>query len=243
MYLTWLIARGLHDPEFFAALPDGKRYLSQIVSRKRTAMALRQTLDGTLPSEILSTEAQAFSDWYYGDQYAKYLDDWVAEFGEDANRYAVPDSWGTFDRIAPHIDAQFDLWIHQASQWDRASDSEPPSDSVAPSLPLVDNPVDAAAQAIAAAGGNAVPGPIDRLRTELTTGLSTHQLAQLAVHVQSGSVTQRRVAATKLAVAPMTDEIVAILRRAALSSDPVVAAIASNALGRQGYDGSAEGGP
>jgi hypothetical protein len=240
MYLTWVIARRLHDPEFFAALPDGEHYLLQIASRKRTAMALRQTLDGTLPSEILSPEGQAFSDWYYADQHAEFLDDWVAEFGDDANMYAVPDSWETFDRIAPRIDARFDLWIHNPSELDRAADSEPRSDSVHLYLPLVDNPADAAAQAITAAGGRVVPGPIDRLRTELAAGLPTTQLAQLAAQVQSGSVKQRRLAATKLAAAPMTDEIVAILRHAARSSDPVVAAIASDALGVQRSNGIAD---
>jgi hypothetical protein len=230
MYLTWLVARGLHDPAFFAALPDGDRYVTDIIRRKRTAMSMRRVLDGSLPSEILSDQARAFTDGYYAERHATYLDDWVAEFGAAGDRYEIPDSWETFDRIAHRIDARFQSWTRKANQRRQETDVESPSGSAAPSPPPDASPLEAAARAITAAGGRVVPSPVDRLRSRHVAGPSTDRLAELAAQLMSGSTKARRASIAELASAPLSDETAAVLREAARSSDPVVTAIAIDVL-------------
>jgi hypothetical protein len=240
MYITWVVARRLHNPAFFAALPDGDRYVSSIVRRKRTAMSMRQLLDGNLPSHVLSEEGRAFTDWYYSEDHdARYLDDWVAEFGEAANTYAVPESWESFDRIAPRIDAQLRLWrqqpaeLRRADSQERGNGAEWPAVPVSSMSPVDDDPVRAAERAIKAAGGEVVPGPVERLREGSARGLAADDVAGLAAQLRSGSDRQRRLAVARLAAAPQTEQVAAVLRTAARSPDPVVAAIAARALGER----------
>lgn len=110
MYLTWLILRDLVDESFFGRTWLGRDRLAPVKARKRTACFLQGWVDHTLADNMLTDEGAAFSDDYYGAT-PGYLDDWTAQFGESADDYSVPDSWETYDRIAPVLEDRYRSWL------------------------------------------------------------------------------------------------------------------------------------
>lgn len=112
MYLTWIILHDLYSPEFFELLRQttGRDRLSDVRSRRRTAIVLRNDVDGVLANDMMSAEGEAFSDFYYPDEDSPYLEDWSQAFGQAADVYAVPDGWDTYALIETRIDARYAWW-------------------------------------------------------------------------------------------------------------------------------------
>ena len=62
---------------------------------------------------MLTDEGAAFSDRYYSGS-PGYLGDWEATFGAAANDYSVPDTWETYERIAPLLDSRYEAWVGES---------------------------------------------------------------------------------------------------------------------------------
>lgn len=107
MFYSWLI---MHDLD--RRLPKRERDL--VRSRTHTGSILRDATDGVVAAHFVKPAAVEFVQAYYGGARAAYLDDWSFEFGEAADRYEVPDTWETFDRIASHIDRRYREWSARA---------------------------------------------------------------------------------------------------------------------------------
>ena len=126
MYVAWVVTRGHYDTRLFAELPNGSAHLVAIARTVRVPAALRRQLDWSLPRALMDPVGRAFTDWYYGEEHAIYLDDWVDAFGDDANAYRVPATRETFDRISKRIDRRFLDWEATSPELSRSSPSEPP---------------------------------------------------------------------------------------------------------------------
>ena len=109
VFLTWLIDHDMLDPDWVEA-SGVKRAVAAIRDRQETACALRDMTDGRLTSEMLNVEGQGFTGAYYAPEYG-YPRDWRRVFGRQADRYAVPDEWATYDRIEPLIEYRWGQWV------------------------------------------------------------------------------------------------------------------------------------
>jgi hypothetical protein len=72
---------------------------------------------GKFTDEDLNEEGNLFAQSYYanggGEGPAPYLLDYADAFPDADSIYQVPDTWESFDQIAPFIDRQFDAWKRQ----------------------------------------------------------------------------------------------------------------------------------
>lgn len=115
MYLTWCAHNGLLRDDLDLQPATAR---SQETSPGGFALA---AADGVLSSDLFTAAGVAFTTAYYGlpddDEDAEFSfdDDYVDEFFDDGESiYHVPDTWQSFDRISPVIDARFAQW--QAGQ-------------------------------------------------------------------------------------------------------------------------------
>ena len=104
MYLTWIVLHDLYDPE---GLP--RRAVDAIKARQTTGCSLQKRLGGNLGRERFSLEGARFTDSYYRGEVG-YLGDFADVFGTSADEYAVPDSWETYEHLAPLIDRRYAEW-------------------------------------------------------------------------------------------------------------------------------------
>lgn len=227
IYIAWLIQRELFDPRFFETIPDGPRYLQEVTRTARTPTALRKLLDGTLPSELMNGVGRAFTDWYYADDHALYLDDWVEEFAELADQYAVPDTSEALRRIGPRIDQRFAAWSLQRNAASDEVESRRYDDDLA-----------AASRAITSLGGRVIP-PSAVADAATSRGVLDRTLARETLEsldLSKSSSHANRALVARLASGGISDSQSMVLRTALDSQDPVVVAIAANALNQNGRD-------
>lgn len=111
MFLAWCAAAGLVRDE---GLTD---HLAALHARMLTPGAFALiAADGVLSADLLSEEGAAFAGAYYGlpeeeHEGASFDDDYVDVFLDDGETiYHVPDSWGSFDRVAPVLDLRYAQW-------------------------------------------------------------------------------------------------------------------------------------
>jgi hypothetical protein len=109
VFVAWLVERDMLDPDWVAASGLGEAVAS-IRERSGSPCALRDVTEGRLTGEMLTTEGKGFAGAYYAPEYG-YARDWRRAFGRRADRYAVPDSWATYDWIAPLIDRRHREWV------------------------------------------------------------------------------------------------------------------------------------
>ncbi|MGR4865532.1 DUF7832 domain-containing protein [Caulobacter sp. LARHSG274] len=108
MFFAWAaihdLAGELHREDF----PEG---LASLIDRRVTpAQACEELLDGKFHDEDLSPEGNAFAQAYYNAKgYYRDLGA-VSTALELASVYHIPDSWVSYDLIAPYIDKQFKKW-------------------------------------------------------------------------------------------------------------------------------------
>src|SRR5664280_2569622 len=108
-FVAWLANNEMLDEKWVAG---SNRANAVAAIRDRTGMpsALRDVTEGRLGGEMLTAEGQAFASAYYAPEYV-YPRDWRRAFGRNADHYAVPDDWATYDWIAPLISRRHVEWI------------------------------------------------------------------------------------------------------------------------------------
>ncbi|MBD5785176.1 hypothetical protein IF650_03185 [Cellulosimicrobium terreum] len=127
VFLAWAV---LHDHVSAGLLADAADDVAALRERATTGGALVMALDGALSEDHLDDVGNAFAAAYYtgaedgaaeseedtADDEAGglYLEDYVDAAspgdGEPEDVYRVPDSWETYDLVAPLIDARFAQW-------------------------------------------------------------------------------------------------------------------------------------
>jgi hypothetical protein len=108
MYLVWALLAGLGGRHFVEDFPGEMAQL-----RARTVTPGRFLLcacDGTLMSDDLSAEGDAFTRDYFPKD-GQYLADYMAAFSVDAPAiYRVADTWENFGRLQPVMDQRLADW-------------------------------------------------------------------------------------------------------------------------------------
>ena len=99
-FWTWLNEAGLASAEF-----------AQSINRDQSPASSIETHDGTLVSDMLTEEGNAFTEAYY-DQ---YMDDFTtlamdAFQDDDITPYELPDDWEVYDAVKIILDARFEDW-------------------------------------------------------------------------------------------------------------------------------------
>ncbi|WP_346906466.1 hypothetical protein [uncultured Roseibium sp.] len=73
--------------------------------------------DEKFTNEVLNAEGNAFAHAYYGSADPdSYFEEYAAVFNEFPSVYHVPDTWESFDRLAPRIQLRFDIWQRNRSK-------------------------------------------------------------------------------------------------------------------------------
>jgi hypothetical protein len=112
MFVIWAWLNGLAGILHAEEIPEGQE---QVRKREKTPGKLFIALcDEKFTDEDLNAEGNAFAEVYYagadGLKSDGYLLDYSIAFPEATSPYHVPDSWASFDRIAPLITSRFDAW-------------------------------------------------------------------------------------------------------------------------------------
>jgi hypothetical protein len=86
--------------------------LAQLREKKLTPGAfLLEACDGKFTDEDVTDEGNEFTLFYFDLGKGEYLADYEKLFcAEGAHVYAVPDTWESFDRLAPVISRRFKEW-------------------------------------------------------------------------------------------------------------------------------------
>lgn len=114
MFVGWAVLNGLagdmHTVDFGAELETLK-------SRAITPGAwLLDACDAKFTDEDLNCDGNKFALAYYGNENnlhtraGSFLADYANTFPDAETLYHIPDSWETFDAIAPVVRSRFDAW-------------------------------------------------------------------------------------------------------------------------------------
>lgn len=111
MFLAWSLLNGLGGE---VHLDDFTDTLEKLRQRKITPGAyLIEVCDEKFTDEDLSLEGSEFAESYFcvDGKLGPYLDDYVGTLGQSGRSgYHVPDTWESYDRLAPVIQKRFDEW-------------------------------------------------------------------------------------------------------------------------------------
>ncbi|MFI2567087.1 hypothetical protein ACH473_01355 [Cellulosimicrobium funkei] len=118
MFLAWAALAGHVSPELEE---DSEDELAALRERTTTPGAfVHESCDGKLVDVDLDDVGAAFASAYYAgddedeDDGGLYLEDYVDAVspgdGEPEDVYRVPDTWETYELVAPLIDARFTQW-------------------------------------------------------------------------------------------------------------------------------------
>lgn len=107
MFFARALLRGLGSAFHTTERPE---ILAALSSRQQTPnRVFMGHCDGKLIADDLSEEGNAFATSYYGADGAYYVD--LADVAAaEKSIYHLPDSWETFDGIAPVLDARLTAW-------------------------------------------------------------------------------------------------------------------------------------
>ena len=109
MFLAWLIEHDMLGPKWVARTGTQPE-IASIREAAVSPCALRDKTGGRLSSDMMTLEGASFAGAYYAPQYG-YTADWRWVFGKPADKYAVPESWETYERIAVVIDMRYKSWV------------------------------------------------------------------------------------------------------------------------------------
>jgi hypothetical protein len=100
MYLAWIILNRMESFQLrqTAANPVEEVRIKQMTGRE----FLFAHCQGRLTSEALNKEAQAFTQFYYEEQYLHDYDEILV--ARTSGTYSVVDSWANYDRLAAVMD-------------------------------------------------------------------------------------------------------------------------------------------
>lgn len=112
MFVAWCLLHGYAGEDL---VEDASEQLQALEDRSITpGRFIIGAMDATFTSDDLNDEGNAFTVAYYAgeDDDSRYVDDYVALFDSDtAEIYRVPDTWDTFDRLAPRIQERHSAWM------------------------------------------------------------------------------------------------------------------------------------
>jgi hypothetical protein len=109
VFVAWLVRHGMADRERIAQL-GGAADITGLMDHDGLPTSLRESTGGRLSADLLTAEGRGFTSAYYAPEYG-YPRDWQRTFGRRADRYDVPDSWESYDRVAPTIDKRYSEWV------------------------------------------------------------------------------------------------------------------------------------
>ena len=110
MFVAWLIEHDLIATDFLEETQGFKE-------RKVTGAQVYKKWDGTLTSDVLTDEGNAFARYYYNGEEGKgglYFEDYEAALVDDLpGLYHVKDTWENYDTIKKKIDQRYEAWKKQ----------------------------------------------------------------------------------------------------------------------------------
>ena len=123
MFVAWAMLNGfagsIHTDDF-------PGMLATLKGRELTPGAwFLQACDGKFTDEDLNDEGNAFTRSYYADDSGLrtgaegYLADYESTFPASDDLYSVPDSWASYDQIAPRISKRMSKWRNPKTGWRR----------------------------------------------------------------------------------------------------------------------------
>lgn len=111
MFVAWVLLHGLAGDIHLVEFPEP---FARLRERKVTpGQFFLDACDGKFTDEDLSELGNRFAEHYYehDDRPGTYFSDYAATVGaEPPSIYHVPDSWETYERLAPVIQQRFDEW-------------------------------------------------------------------------------------------------------------------------------------
>ena len=123
MFVTWAVLNGLAGQIHTEDLPEA---LAKLQSRQDTPGAwFLQACDGKFTDEDLNEEGNQFARDYYADDAGlqtgveSYLADYDAVFADVDSLYRVPDTWESYEKVAPTIARRFMKWRNSKTGWRR----------------------------------------------------------------------------------------------------------------------------
>jgi hypothetical protein len=117
MFVAWALLNGLAG-EFF--LTEGADSLALLKSRRLTpGTFLLDECDEKFTDDMLNEEGNAFAQDYYDPEKGQYSEDYAEILAENAPTiYHVPDTWKSYDKLAPVIASRFKEWKRrQRRKW------------------------------------------------------------------------------------------------------------------------------
>ena len=109
MFVAWCLLNGLAGEIHIEDFPDA---LERLKNRKITPGSwFISSCDEKFTDEDLNEEGNAFTVYYYAADDAPYLNEYSAALAEDLESvYEVPDTWETYELLAPIIRASHANW-------------------------------------------------------------------------------------------------------------------------------------
>jgi hypothetical protein len=112
MFVAWGLLHGLAGDIHLQEFPEP---LTRLRERKITpGQFFLEACDGKFTDEDLSELGNRFAEHYYQheDRPRHYFADYAATVGaEPPSIYHVPDTWETFDQLAPVIQQRLEEWL------------------------------------------------------------------------------------------------------------------------------------
>jgi hypothetical protein len=109
MFVAWCLLNGLageiHTDEF----PEG---LESLRNREETpGQWFLNSCDEKFTDEDLNETGNAFAQYYYAADNAPFLSVYEMTLGQNVSHlYAVPDTWESYDKLAPKLNEGFTQW-------------------------------------------------------------------------------------------------------------------------------------
>ncbi len=121
LFLSWMILKGHVGPDHS---DDREDVLAGLLDRSVSPGTwFFRWCDGKFWKADLDDEGNDFASHYYseeGGRYKAYLNDYEQTFADYPDIYSVPDSWESFDRLAPVIEMRYRSWMRQGKPfWKR----------------------------------------------------------------------------------------------------------------------------
>jgi hypothetical protein len=110
MFLAWCILKGLGGELFTEEEPE---LVLALRNRQTTpGRFFLRNCDGKLTDEDLNEQGNAFASAYFNLESGEFLADYDELVSSAVpSLYHVPDTWETYDQLAPRLDARYQAWL------------------------------------------------------------------------------------------------------------------------------------